>query len=209
MWKERYRKANDEIPLNEELLGTLLKTAEKTEIEKKHYGFGFGAVAAAAIIGIGIFSYSHLNHNAGLPSGPVADSSEPKAKLVQESTVEPSATVIPETEQQTVVIPQQPAVIVAPEEAVTETTEKTGKENEDIANIPAMASALTPRTIPSDEQSEELPVPEFDENEEVDVADETTPSVEEEKGEEPEIEAEEESVEESPTPTPIPESEEQ
>ncbi len=204
MLKERYRKANDQIPLNEELLGTLLETAEKTCNEKKHYGFGLGTVAAAAIIGIGIFSYSYLKGD--LLSDPVAEGSEPKTKLAQESQAEPSPTVMPETEFQTEEALQQPVIIVATEETVTEKTELFDERNEDIANIPATASAVMPRAIPSEEQPEETDPSISQETEEPEVIDEQNPPTDESgdqtEGSEPENDEEgEQTVQESPTPT--------
>ena len=208
MWKERYRKANEEIPLNEELLGALLETAEKTHNDKRHYVFRFGTVAAAAMIGIGIFSYSYFSKEGENLSEPMAQVTQPKAKIVEEIRTEPSLNETPETEPQKVI--PQPVIIVATEESVVEIPEPSDEENEDLANLPATASALMPRTIPTGEQPEETELPISEEIAESDVEEETTPPVDEDAITDTETETEDETVQtdqESPTPTPTPEIE--
>ncbi len=210
MWKEQYRKANDEIPLNEELLGSLIETAKESRKKRNFYGLGFGTIAAAAIIGICIFSYGNINYEKGDTTTPVADNSEPKTKLVQQP--QPAL----ETEYQTEEVLQQPYV-VATESAVTQVPVKNDDINEDLANIPATASALMPRMISGEETTEEIPIFEFEqtdqsmtcEMEESDAADETEPSSADEDSihsEDSESDTEQ-SVCESPTPSPTPETE--
>ncbi len=208
MWKERYRKANDEIPLNEELLGALLETAEKTQNDKRYYVFRFGTVAAAAMIGISIFSYSYFSKEGENLSEPIAQVAQPKAKLVEEVQTEPSLNEAPETESQTAI--PQPVIIVATEESVVEISEPSNEENEDLANLPATASAVLPRMISSEEQPEETELPISEEIAESDVEEETTPPVDEDAITDTETETEDETVQtdqESPTPTPTPETE--
>ena len=199
MWKERYRKANEEIPLNEELLGALLETAEKTHNDKRHYVFRLGTVAAAAMIGIGIFSYSYFREEGEALSDPMAQVTQPKAKIVEEIQTEPSSAGALETEPQKAI--PQPVIIVATEESVVEIPEPSDEENEDLANLPATASALMPRTIPTGEQPEETELP---------IAEETPSPVDEEDITDIESENDEETEQpdqESSTPPPTPEIE--
>ena len=56
MWKEHYRKANDSIPVNRELLEQLKQSAAKKRPNRKPYWIS--VAAAAAIIGVSLFTIS-------------------------------------------------------------------------------------------------------------------------------------------------------
>lgn len=198
MWKEQYRKANDDIPVNEELLGSLLKTAAKVPDEKKHYVFRVGTVAAAVMIGIGMVSFSHLRGETEHHSNPVAEASQPSARLVQEPQIETHVPSLSETVQQaeTPMVAGAQNVVVTPE-PVVEQPEIPKKENEDLANLPATASAGWSRMVPVEEELEEILTPESKETIQTEI---------EEIDEKGELQTEE-IVQESPSPTPTPESE--
>lgn len=56
MWKEHYRKANDSIPVNRELLEQLKQSTAKKRPNRKPYWIS--VAAAAAIIGVSLFTIS-------------------------------------------------------------------------------------------------------------------------------------------------------
>lgn len=174
MFKEQYRKANDEIVANEELLHALLKKAEQPRFQKRVPWIGM--VAAAAMIGLCVFSYSYVYQ--GETQGELTVATEqtqelpesPKTELKQ-SDVTPEVSSTPVT--QAPVVAQTKPV---PREDVI--------SDEPVSDIPAVASAVVPRIAEEPPVVEVTPVPEETEEEEEELEEspspEPTPTQEEE-----------------------------
>ncbi|MBE7043182.1 MAG: hypothetical protein E7399_06795 [Ruminococcaceae bacterium] len=167
MFKKQYQKANDEIPLNEELLASLLELNEVPHKQRKASVSWIGVVATAAVIAIGVFSYSHFKMEQMSSFDSVADKNQTNTKVSynQESKVKEQLSADLEESNQremtediqqhpTSIPTHHPMIISSP---IAEEGEEKTEEKEMNNELPVTASVVTPRTVPTNDETQELP----------------------------------------------------
>lgn len=80
MFEDHYRKANDSIPVNQELLEKLKETAKHPERTKRYPVRWASAVVAAAVLGVTLFTFADLKQ---FGPQPVTPSASPDQKIEQ------------------------------------------------------------------------------------------------------------------------------
>lgn len=159
MFQEKYKKANDSIPCNQELKNSLMKKAEAPSRNSLLPWI----CATAAVIGISVFSYMgfHQESNTDVLSSvasntpAVSVSQTPKAETKKEKQKSEGTAGIVKQESDRVM-----AVAVAEQEEVK--TETVIESEEPVSDIPATASVVMPKTVelePDMDYSEEIPQP--------------------------------------------------
>lgn len=159
MFQERYKKANDSILCNQQLLESLLKKADSPKRKSPILWI----CATAAVIGISVFSYMgfHQESNTDVLSSvasntpAVSVSQTPKAETKKEKQKSEGTAGIVKQESDRVM-----AVAVAEQEEVK--TETVIESEEIVSDIPATASVVMPKTVelePDTDYLEEIPQP--------------------------------------------------
>ncbi len=159
MFQEKYKKANDSIPCNQELKNSLMKKAEAPSRNSLLPWI----CATAAVIGISVFSYMgfHQESNTDVLSSvasntpAVSVSQTPKAETKKEKQKSEGTVGIVKQESDRVM-----AVAVAEQEEVK--TETVIESEEPVSDIPATASVVMPKTVelePDTDYLEEIPQP--------------------------------------------------
>lgn len=155
LFKEKYQKANDEIPVNGELFALLLKKADQYDSRKKQIVSWVGTAAVAAAVGICMFLYADTGEKPVQRNNTMANAEQTETEKVEKTefqteTVSHSAQA--EAGNETIIINKKAyEAAPKPESSVSFSAEiLADKERQEIETaIPATASIAQTRIADS------------------------------------------------------------